>query len=60
MDGYTFSSFTEMVVHYFPRIVLLLVGVAVGIALYDTLKPSRPHFGRLAGKAASILSGPRR
>jgi hypothetical protein len=60
VDGYSFSSFTEMVVYYFPRAILLFVGIAVGIALYDTLKPSRPHFGRIFARAAARFSTPRR
>jgi hypothetical protein len=60
MDSYSFSSFTEMVVYYFPRTILLFVGIAVGIALYDTLKPSRPPFGRIFGRAVARFSTPRR
>jgi hypothetical protein len=60
VDNYTFSSITEMVVFYFPRALLVLVGVAIGIALYDTLKPSRPPFGRMFAWAAAKLSPSRR
>jgi hypothetical protein len=60
VDGYTFSSFTEMVVFYFPRVILLFVGIAMGIAVYDTLKPSRPPFGRMFAWAAAKFSSSRR
>lgn len=60
MDSYTFSNFTEMVVFYFPRAILVFAGVVVGIALYDTLKPSRPPFGRMFARAVAKFSASRR
>lgn len=43
---------TETIANFFPRIVMLFVGVAFGIALFDTLKPSRPQLSRVRAKIA--------
>lgn len=60
MDSYSFSSFTEMVVFYFPRAIMVFAGIVIGIGIYDTLKPARPPFGRVFAWAMAKFSTPRR
>jgi hypothetical protein len=43
---------TETLANFFPRIVMLFVGIAFGIALFDTLKPSRPQLTRVRARMA--------
>jgi hypothetical protein len=43
---------TETIANFFPRIVMLFVGIVLGIALFDTLKPARPQLSRVKARIA--------